>query len=470
MSYEKRANYEAQWLFPPSLEDLLGREHPARFIRELVDALDLSELGIRQRESEDGRPNYAGDLLMKAWLYGYFHKIRATRALEKACMNDIGLLWLTGLEKPDHNTLWRFWRDNKKAIRKVFKESLQIAAKAELVGLVLHAVDGTKIETAASKGRAWHRKDVEAMLADIDKVIDEVMTETESAQAENGWEYRLPEHLQDRQELQGMIQERLREMDQQKRDQVLPTDVDSRMMKLADGKKRFGYNAQIVMDAQSGLIVAEDVVQDESDNYQLTPMLEQVKDNLGRVADETLADGGYKAPSEMARAEQLGQSVLVNLGKPTDGDSVYSAARFVYNEAEDHCICPRSQILPFWKNKSKDRVQPTLVRLYRCQSYADCPVRWQCSPSKKGRTIEIGAHYQAVLRQRLKQQDPEKAALMKKRGAIVERVFGWIKQEFGFRRWTVRGLDNVATQWALICTAVNLRVLYQRWLNGTVPL
>src|SRR5215468_11243953 len=168
MSYEKRANYEAQWLFPPSLEDLVGREHPARFIRELVDSLDLGELGCRQRECDEGRPNYAADLLLKVWLYGYFHKIRSTRCLEKACMNEIGLLWLTGLEKPDHNTLWRFWRENKAAIRNVFKQSLQIAAQANLIGLVLHAVDGTKIETAASQTRAYHRKDLEKIVAALE--------------------------------------------------------------------------------------------------------------------------------------------------------------------------------------------------------------------------------------------------------------------------------------------------------------
>jgi hypothetical protein len=331
-------------------------------------------------------------------------------------------------------------------------------------------VDGTKIETAASKKGAWHREDVEKLLANIDNVIEEVMKETESVQADNGVEYRLPEQLHDRQELQGMIQERLREMDQQSRDQVMQQDADSRMMKLADGRKRFGYNAQVVVDEKSGLIVAEEVVQDESDNYQLTPMLEQVKENLGQVADDSVADGGYKAPSELARAEQLHQSVLVNLGKPTDGDEDYSAARFVYNEAEDHCVCPRGEILGFWKKKPKDHAHPTTVRLYRCQSYADCPARWQCSNSKNGRTIEIGPHHQAVLRQRIKQQDPAKLVLLKKRGQIVERIFGWIKQDFEFRRWTVRGLDNVRTQWALICTAVNLRVLYQRWLEGSLLL
>jgi transposase len=433
----------------------------------LVDALNLAELGFRQRESEEGRPNYAADLLLKVWLYGYFHKIRATRALERACMNEIGLLWLTGLEKPDHNTLWRFWRDNKAAIRKVLKQGLQVAAKANLTGLVLHAVDGTKIETAASKTGAYHRKDLDKIVAELDGIIEEVMQQTES-QSEGGFEYPLPEHLHDRQELRGMIQERLDEMQQQNRDQVMPGDAESRMMKLSDGRKRFGYNAQAVVDEKSGLIVAEDVVNDESDNYQLTPMLEQVKENLGEVAQETVADGGYRAPSELARAEELQLPVLVNLGKATDGDEDYSAARFQYNEAEDHCLCPRGEILRFWKNKPKDRVHPTTVRLYRCQSYAQCPVRWMCSASKTGRTIEIGPHHQAVVRQRIKQQDPAKAMLLKKRNQIVERIFGWIKQEFGFRRWTVRGFDNVRTQWSLVCTAVNLRVIYQHWLNRTV--
>jgi transposase len=468
MSYEKRANYEAQWLLPPSLEDLLGKEHPARFIRELVDALDLKALGFRQRIAEEGRPNYAPDLLLKVWLYGYFRKIRTSRGLEQACMDQVGMLWLTGLQTPDHNTLWRFWRDNKTGIGKIFKEGLRIAAEAKLVGLVLHAVDGTKIESSAAKGQAWHRKDVEKLIAELDSVIEEVMTETERSESGNGVEYRLPEHLHDRQDLRGMIEERLREMNRQDRDQVMPSDEDSRMMKLADGRKRFGYNAQVVVDEKSGLIVAQDVVHEESDNYQLTPMVEQVKENLGRAADETVADGGYKAPSELAGAEQRHQSVIVNLGKPADGDGDYSAARFIYNEAEDHCVCPRGETLPFWETKQKDRVHPTTVRLYRCQSYAECPVRWQCSKSKSGRSIEIGPHHGAVLRQRIKQQDPAKAALLKKRGQIVERMFGWIKQEMGFRRWTVRGLEKVRPQWALICTTINLRVLYRQWMSGAL--
>src|ERR1044071_9264843 len=110
-------DYGQQFLFPPALEDWVAADHPARFLRETVDQLDLAGLGFAMPVAMEGRPPYAPGLLLKIWLYGYFQRIRSTRKLEAACGDHLPLMWLAGTLRPDHNSLWRFWRGNKKALR-----------------------------------------------------------------------------------------------------------------------------------------------------------------------------------------------------------------------------------------------------------------------------------------------------------------------------------------------------------------
>src|SRR3954463_14812861 len=132
-------DYGQQFLLPPALEDWVPKDHPVRFIREFVDQQDLAKLGFAMPISLEGRPAYAPGLLLKIWLYGYHHRIRSTRRLEVACRDQLPLLWVTGMIAPDHNSLWRFWRDNQRALRELFKQSVKVAVNAGLVGLALQA-------------------------------------------------------------------------------------------------------------------------------------------------------------------------------------------------------------------------------------------------------------------------------------------------------------------------------------------
>jgi len=471
MSYAIDANYSEQWLFPPSLEQLLPAGHPARLVREFVDVLDFEELGFKTEVAETGRPRYATKMLTKVIVYGYMNRIRSTRLWEKACYNDIGMMWLTGMNYPDHCSLWRCWDENRAGLQQLFRQLLQIASKANLVGLVLHAVDGTKILSGASEQQAWRRASLEEKLQQLDKAIDEIMKETERSEGESGDEYRLPEQLQQREQLREMVRQQLSELKKQERDHLNPQDPDARVMKCG-ARKQFAYNAQAVVDQESKLIVAADVVTDESDNYQLVPMLDAVQQNLGQVAEQTVADAGYLATTQLAEAEQKGYPVVVNLQKPMQDaqEQPYHASHFVYDAATDQCICPRNERLVFDHTKQRNKVQAYTVRVYKCASYETCPVRWQCSSSQTGRTIQIHPNHDALVRQRLKQRDEAMRAALKKRGSIVEQVFGWGKENLGFRRWTFRGIDKVRTQWLMLCTAMNLLRLSKQWAEGSFRL
>jgi transposase len=463
MSEEIRANYDQMDLLPQCLEDWVPKDHPARFIREFVDALDLGALGFPQRESEEGRPNYAADLLLKVWLYGYLSRIRSTRELERACREHLSLLWLTGRHAPDHNTLWRFWRENRAALREVFRAGVQVAAGQGLVGMICHAVDGTKIRAACSRRTMEHRKELERALGQVEASIQEMEREVEAAESKEEGEYRLPEALQEAEKLREAIRGSLEQMAGEKREHRHPQEPEARLMP-CEGRTEPAYNAQVVVDEQSQLLVAAQVVNEESDNRRLVPMLDEVKKNLGEVAEETVADGGYKSSVALGEAEAKGYAVLVNWGGDARGKQPgpYHKSRFRFDPEADVVICPRGERLQDEGVKT-NRSKRFAVRGYRCRVFRQCPVRKECSCNRQGRLVEISPYDAALERQRAKLRDPEKQALLRRRKVIVEPAFGVIKQVGGFRRWTVRGLDNVRTQWAMVCAAFNLKKMYKAW-------
>ncbi len=463
VSHEIRADYAQMEMMPPCLEDWVEADHPARFLRAFVDALDLVELGFRQRESEEGRPSYAVDLLLKVWLYGYLKRIRSTRGLERACREHLSLVWLTGRHAPDHNTLWRFWRDNRAALRRVFHAGVRVAAEQGLVGMICHAVDGTKIAAVASPRTTEHRQDLERALGRVEASIAEMEAAVEKAEEEEAGEYQLPERLQEAEKLREAIRASLGRMQEVEREHLHPGEPEARLMP-CPGRKAPAYNAQAVVDAQAGIMVAETGVNAESDHPMLVPMLEETKANLGAVAEETVGDGGYSSAGQLDEAQARGYEVLVAPGGETGGADrgAYDSSQFEYDAERDEVICPRGERLKFESREKKGPQRPA-VRRYRCHRYQQCPVRALCSGSQKGRRIEWSPQHEALRRQQSKRRDPAKRALRRRRQVIVEPVFGILKQVEGFRRWTVRGLENVRTQWALVCTAYNLKKLCKAW-------
>jgi len=454
-------DYGQQFLFPPALEDWVPRDHPARFIREFVDQLDLAKLGFAMPISNEGRPAYAPGLLLKIWLYGYLHRVRSTRKLETACRDQLPLLWLTGMIGPDHNSLWRFWRDNRKALRQVFKQSVKVALEAGLVGLVLQAVDGTKIQAAASTRGGWTKKQMQKLVAALDRELEQAEGELEQeAQPEEESEYRLPKKLEDRQVLRQTIKAGLEQLEQDGRGHYHPKEPEARRMK-CEGKRPFAYNGQVVVDQSHGVVLAADVSVEEVDSNELVSMVEQAQQNTGAAkAVLTVADGSYGSGAQVAEAAARKLNVLV---EPQDGGATkahgYSARDFRHDPVAGTVTCPQNQLLAF---SGHARQKGQVVKRYRC-GVKHCPAAKLCRDSRDRRVIEIWHHTPAVQAMRARLAQAEAQQQLSKRGRIVERHFGHVKQHDGLRRWTVRGAENVRTQWALINLTSNLRVLYAQW-------
>ncbi len=461
-------DYGQQFLFPPALEDWVPADHPARFLREFVEQLDLPALGFAIPVAVEGRPPYAPSLLLKIWLYGYYHRIRSTRKLETACREHLSLLWLTGLIQPDHNSLWRFWRDHKKALRQIFKQTVQVAMHSGAVGLALQALDGTKIQAAASSPQGWSKEYMEKLLTQLDAALEEheLKVVAENADVEQPG-YRLPAGLAERKALREAIKTGLAQLHADGRHHYHPVEPEARRMKVGD-TNRYAYNAQAIADEKEGVIVACEATRQETDAGQLVPMIQPARDNLGVAATETLtvADGGYGGGADLPAAEQHALRVLVPPAEGrNDPENPYAAPYFQYDPATRTVTCPQRRTLDYQGATTK---QGVLVERYRCQ-VRDCPVRAQCTGDPKGRTFEVRPSTPHVQAMRARLAEPDGRAQLARRREIIERRFGQIKQHDGFRRWTVGGLEGVKTQWSLLCATLNLRVPYQRWRSGRGP-
>ena len=300
-------NREQIWILPPSLDDLLGAGHPARFVGEFVDGLkgeDWEEIGVDRYGDPMGAPSYHPRGLLGVWLYGFMSGVRSSRKLEAACRDQIQYLWLTGCQRPDHVTLWRFYRTHRDGMRKLLKRTVRTAVKMELVELAVQAVDGTKVRANAAKDRTYDVEGLGRLLGRLERAIDELEAQNESG--DDSSVSHLPETLHDRKVLREQVRESMRRLaseDSQK--QVNLTDRDARMMKTRQGFA-VAYNAQAMVSPvawegeEAGMLVtAVDVVDEPSDRSQLGKMMGKAEETLGQRAETTLADAGYHSGSSL---------------------------------------------------------------------------------------------------------------------------------------------------------------------------
>ncbi len=469
----RRFSREQDWLFPPSLEELIPKDHPVRFVAAFAEAMDRAawaDLGIDLEGEVLGAPAYHPVVLLCVWVYGFMTGVRSSRKLEAACRDQLPYLWLTGWQHPDHNTLWWFYQANRQGMKKLFKRTVRTAMSMGLVDLALQAIDGSKIAGNATKVRSFDAKALEGLLERTEKAIADL--EAQNKAEADRQAPRLPAQLAKAEALREQVRSALEAVKGQEK--VNLTDREARLMKGRQGIVA-GYNAQAVVSpldekvaGGTGMVItAVEVVNDPEDHAQAVPMLKEAEATTGQRAGASLLDGGYHSGENLEACEEEGFTVLMPEAQTKALENRYHKDHFQYDADKDSYSCPQGQQLSF--SGIKRRKGRPEMRVYRTSAAvcSACPAFGSCTKDKRqGRALEIGPQEEELRRHRALMATPQAKAAYSHRKELVEPVFGILKEVQGARRFLLRGLEKVRAEWALLAAAFNLKTMYRVWQRG----
>lgn len=451
---------------PPDLEvlrqaprdSLLPADDPARFVDSFVDSLDLNALGFIDARRPNWREPHPASKLLKLFLLAWILGIVSMRAMARACRWDLRLLYLSHYDPPKRSSIGRFWRANHRAFLGVLETLVRRAAEAGLIGMDLHAVDGTKMRAASSMHTGLHLEGLKKKLTTLDAQRTK-LEEGRSSMSAQEQRFLFERTTEERTQ----VLEWIALLEKQGLHHLHLCEPDARVMRV-DPRPLFAYNAQAVVDHEHDLIVAVGMSIDENDLGQLVPMVDETQRMLGVLAKQTVADKGYAAGAQLDQASKRHLPVLVDVQAESD-KGLLPKSSFAYDKERDVYVCPTGELLPLEDTRKMSHDAQYETAVYRCHNKG-CPERSGCSSDKKGRTVKRTPFDDAWEHQRALLAQPEMRNLYELRKEIIEHHFGNIKGNYGFRRLTVRGLAKAFAQFVLACIASNMRKLCQAWAAG----
>jgi transposase len=500
-------------LLPPNLEELIPEDHLVRVVNRVIDELDLEP--ILKEYKGGGTSSYHPRMMLKVLVYAYTQRVNSSRQIAKGLRENVNFMWISGNNRPDFRTINRFRSSvMKEGVEVVFSEVVQYLIEGGYVKLENYFLDGTKIEANANKYSWVWAKSTAKYKARLQEKIQELL---QNIEAENDAEQeaygdkdleemgggnkggggidseelkrrierlneRLAEKMKDKRTAKAMrtLQEdylpRQEKYEEQEkllagRNSYSKTDPDATFMRMKDdhmlnGQLKPGYNVQIGTENQ--FVVGFSIHQKTNDMNLLIPHLNRVQERLGHLPRTVIADAGYGSEENYAYLEQAGVEGYVKYPlfnkqqKRSWRKQRFRAENWEYVPARDEYICPHQQRVTFQCNRVRttDNGYRISFRVYECSSCAACPLKPQCTKAVGNRRIEINPtliRYQKQAREKLVSDQGRK--LRAQRGVEPESVFGRIKQDWGFRRFTLRGMDKVKLEWGLYCIAHDIAKL-----------
>lgn len=489
--------------FPPTFDELIPADHTVRLVDKIINVINveplLSAYHIR------GASNYHPILLLKVLVYGYVTNTYSSRKLAIACRESVPFMWLSGMSKPDHNTINRFRGARlKHALRSVFEEVVKYLAEEGLLSIDEVYTDGTKIEANANKYTFVWKKSIQTNKAKMKKQLDEIWNyaqsvatvedllpepptaKTVSAESIQATVDKLNEVLANNDQVDKKTKAKLRYLTKNypetinkyehqeeilaERNSYSKTDPDATFMRMKEDHMRNGqlkpaYNVQISTSNQ--FIVNYTIHSNPTDTLTLKSHLEQHENSFNRPPKTLTADAGYGSEENYTLLEQKQVESFVKFNMFDKQQNArynqkypFATNQLFYNKQKDAYICPMGQSMDFVGTGKKRTTSgfEQHIRRYQAKNCSNCPLNGACHKSKGNRLIEINENLQRHKQKAHRLLNTEQGiGHRKKRCYDVEPVFANIKQNHGFRRFMLRGKQKVEIEWGLLAIAQNIR-------------
>jgi transposase len=444
-------------LFPISLDASIAEDNEVRLIDLFVESLDLGSLGFTVDYVDNGRPAYHPTVLLKLFIYGYLNRIRSSRGLEKESQRNIELIWLLRNLSPDHNTINSFRKDNPKAIKKVFRRTVEIARNFDLIGGILIAGDGTKLRAQNSKKNNYNQKKINRHLAYIENKLEEYNKAL--AQADGDQKEEIEKKINKQKTQQGRYKNIEKQLKQSGQKQISTSDPESRQIKLRGNISEVAYNVQSTVDGKYKLPIDFEVT-NENDIGAMGRMVRRAKTIVRKNDFSALFDKGYHKGEELDKVQKLGVKTFVaipDIPKSSQAPNPdYNAENFLYDTDSDTYTCPAHQTLK--SSQTWYKTNSFRYKEYKTSACPNCPVRTQCTRSRKGKVIRRSEYQPAVVLNKTNiQTDPD---FYKQRQSLVEHPFGTMKRQWGYDHiMTKKTKKHASADVGLIFVAYNLKRL-----------
>jgi transposase len=501
----KRYDQNQPMLLPPSYEELIPANHPVRVVNEVVERIDTSVLEASYKGG--GTSSYHPRMLTKVVLYGYMRNVYSSRKLEQALSENVHFMWLAGGAKPDHNTIADFRSKRlKDHLKKIFNQVVMLLAEEGAVTLKEVVLDGTKIEANANRytfvwGKAIKvsRERIERQLKELWSYVERVYQDEE--QQPNEPEFaaisaekvartinEINEALRDK-EIEPKVRQKLKyaeknwprklaEYDEKEkilkdRNSYSKTDPDATFMRMKEdhmrnGQLKPGYNVQASTENQ--YIVNYTLGQTTSDTSLLKDHVDEHIESYSCSPENLTADAGYGSEENYEFLEERDITAFVKYNyfdreQKERKPNPFHVDNLHYDERRDTLTCPIGQPMHYIGEKQRRTKSGYLQihRMYRAVNCEGCPMRGPCFKAEGNRIVRRSpklVRYKQQVRELL---TSEEGLEKRKQRWQVEAVFGNIKQNKGFRRFYLRGIEKVNIEIGLLALAHNL----QRFSNET---